>query len=360
MQNATRSRSFLPKSILMITALGLITALGSYKAAAVDVVTDPVGFITLTTHGTLDSGLAYLGLGMTQIPTNIGLVGAVSGSNVTLSNQTLTAGAFNRITSPVTNAAFFIEITSGSNAGLQDDIISNDATSLTVAQNLPASAVGQNYKIYPHWTIAKVFGASDESGLKQGTSSTADQILVPNPVTQGFATYYYATSSKTLTAGWKGTTTGNTDQSATTMYIDQGFLIKKQTDTNLTVKLVGAVKLGNTQIPLGTANNYAGNVYASSSNTLGTSGLFTDGNQTDSVVAGTSSTGDQVLIHNDVTGAFSTYYYATSSKTLTAGWKGTTTGNTDQSGVQIPQGACVIIKIQTPRPGFDWLTSAPY
>lgn len=356
MQKATRS--FLPKSILGIT-LGLITALGSYKAAAVDVVTDPVGFITLTAVGTVGaSGLSYLGLGMTQVPTNIGLIGAVSGTKLTLSNQTLTAGAFNQVAA---GPQYFIEITSGPKAGLMDDIVSNDTAAVFTSTNDSGLiSAGQTYKLYPHWTIAKVFGANNESGLKPGTTTTADQIQMFNPLTQGFANYYYATSSKTISAGWKATTTGNTDQSATTMYIDQGFLLKKQTTTNLTVKLVGAVKLGPTIIPLSALNNLAGNVYATTAMTLSNSMLYNGGNQTNSVVPGTTTTADLVQFHNDVTGGFAVYYYATSSKTISAGWKRTTTGNTDQGGVSIPMGANVLVQIKSPRPGFNWVAPAPY
>jgi len=161
-----------------------------------------------------------------------------------------------------------------------------------------------------------------------------------------------------LTAGWKNAT-GLTDASLVPLYNDQGVLINRRASTNLTVALVGAVKLGKTIIPLAPLNNFAGNVYATGSTALSNSALYTDGLQTDSVVAGTLATADLVLIHNDVTGAFSTYFYATASKTLTAGWKNAT-GLTDASGVPIPLGAQVLIQIKSPRPGFNWVAPAPY
>jgi len=353
MQNATRKRSFLPKSIMVVTALGLITVLGSYKAAATDVVTDPVGFITLTAYGTSGaSGKSYLGLGMTQIPTNVGLVSAVSGLQATLSSP-LPNGGFNKVGA---NAAYFITVTTGSVAGVMSDIVSNNGTSVFTSEALPAASVGQNYEIIPHWTIASVFGPNDESGLQKGNASTADLIQIFNPVTQAYAPYYYAVSSKTVTAGWKDSL-GN-DAAATTMYIDQGFLIQKATTTNLTVKLVGAVKLGPTVIPLGANKNYVGNVYASGNMTLGTSMLYNGGNPTNSLVAGNASTADLVQIYDSVAGSYSPYYYATSSKTVTAGWKNSLGG--DATNVQIPLGRNILIQIIGGRTGFDWTPAAPY
>ena len=54
-----RGSSFLPKLTFVIT-LGLITAATGFKASAVDVFTDPVGFITLNAVG---NGLSFDALG---------------------------------------------------------------------------------------------------------------------------------------------------------------------------------------------------------------------------------------------------------------------------------------------------------
>src|ERR1017187_2627452 len=79
MQQAQHARgwNFLPKLTFVIT-IGLITAATGFQARALDVFTDPVGFITLTAEGTAGPGsspaLSLLGLGMTQIVANRGAI----------------------------------------------------------------------------------------------------------------------------------------------------------------------------------------------------------------------------------------------------------------------------------------------
>src|ERR1035438_7164070 len=90
-----RGSSFLPKLTFVIT-LGLITAATGFKASAVDVFTDPVGFITLTAEGTAGPGspaYSFLGLGMTPILANRGAITTISGNDITV-NNTLTANQF--------------------------------------------------------------------------------------------------------------------------------------------------------------------------------------------------------------------------------------------------------------------------
>jgi len=361
MQQAQHARgwNFLPKLTFVIT-IGLITAATGFQARAVDVFTDPVGFITVNP---VPNGLAFIGLGLTQIPALRGVVGTVSGQQVPV-NSTLTPGQY---AEGPRGPLFYIEDVNSNSAyaGFTDDIISNDANNVyTLFNDSVQIAANDSFKIYPHWTIAAVFGATDQAGLQPGSATTADQILIQNPNLPGqpLATYYYNNvTSKILTPGWRGASSGNTDVSQTPLYNDQGVLIGRQVSTNLSYLLVGGVKLGPTLIPLGGTNNFAGNVYATSAMTLSNSHLYTNGNPSDSLVAGSAATADQVLIHNDATGALTTYYYNNvTSKILTPGWRGAATGNTDQSGATIPMGAFVLIELQSGRPGFNWAEPAPY
>jgi uncharacterized protein (TIGR02597 family) len=356
--NYARGLRFLPKVATIIT-VGLISASIAYQASAqVNVYTDPVGFITITAEGTSGPGsspaLSFWGLGMTQIPALRGAVTAVSGQAVAVGG--LTAGQFNA--GPRGNLYYIEDVNSNSaNAGLTDDILSNDANNVYTEFSDPI-VVGDNVKIYPHWTISSVFGPQDQAGLLQGAAGSCDEILIQNPVSQLYSTYYYATATKSLSAGWKSTAGGNTDYSTLPIYQDQGLLISRVVSTNLAYQLVGAVKLGATQIPLLTNNNFAANVYAASTITLANSGLYTDGNATDSFVAGSAGSTDEILIHNDATGLYSTYYYATATKSLSAGWKSTAGGNTDQSQTILPLGSTVLIEMK--HPGFIWKEGAPY
>jgi uncharacterized protein (TIGR02597 family) len=352
MQQVQQARgwSFLPKLTFVIT-IGLITATTGFKASAVDVFTDPVGFITLTAVGTAGPGspaYSFLGLGMTQIIANRGAISGIAGTAITV-NNTLTAGQF--AVGPQ-GPLFFIEFLDGANPGLQDDVVSNSATQVFTANNDSAAIAGAaTYKIYPHWTLSSAFGPTDQSGL----TPVVDQILIQNPLTQGFSTYFYATASKVFTAGWKQAGQGNTDFGQTPLYNDQGVLINRAASTNLSIMLVGAVKLAKTIIPLGPTNNFTANIYASSV-LLSNSALFTDGSSTDSLVAVT----DQVLIHNDANGSFNTYFFATASKVFTAGWKQAGQGNTDFGGTPIPIGSQVLIQLAPGHNGFNWVEPAPY
>jgi len=368
MQQAQHARgwNFLPKLTFVIT-IGLITAATGFQARAVDVFTDPVGFITLTAEGTSGPGsspaYSFQGLGMTQIPALRGVVGTVSGQQVPV-NSTLTPGQY---AEGPRGPLFYIEDVNSNSAyaGFTDDIISNDANNVyTLFNDSVQIAANDSFKIYPHWTIATVFGATDQAGLQQGTGTTADQILIQNPNLPGqpLATYFYNNATtKSLTPGWRGTASGNTDVSQTPLYSDQGVLIGRQVSTNVSYLLVGGVKLGPTLIPLSGTNNFAGNVYATSAMTLSNSHLYTDGLPSDSLVAGTGTTADQVLVHNDVTGGLTVYFYNNATtKSLTPGWRSTSSGNTDQSGATIPMGAFVLISLQPGHPGFNWAEPAPY
>jgi uncharacterized protein (TIGR02597 family) len=343
---------FLPKLAFIIT-VGVITVAVSYQAMATDVFTDPVGFITLTVQGS--NGLSTVGakslqgLGMTQLATNRGTVASVATNGITDSSATWADNDY-------TNGLFFIEITSGPNAGLIDDVKAASGslkTVYTAADNSSLVSGGVTYKIYPHWTLATVFGPNDESGLRKGSLSTADQILVFNPINQQFTTYFFS-SGGAVGVGWRST--GSTDQSNTKLYLDQGLLLNRRDSTNLLVKLVGGVKLGNTIIPIGQTNNFAGNVYATSAMTLTNSNLL-NGDPAKSLTGGSLSTADQVLILNPATGLFTTYFWSTGGA-VGVGWR--STGSTDQGGTPIALGTSPLIIRKAPRAPVNWYVPAPY
>ncbi len=346
--------SFLSRSAIFALAIASATVTVTPPASAVDVYTDPVGFISHTIVGTNGiSGPAYslLGLGMTQLVTNRGVITATAGTKLTV-NNTLPAAGFN---SGANGPLYFIEVTSGATAGVNEDIVSNDTTSVFTATDvsslMPATST---YKIYPHWTIAKVFGPANEAGL-----NTADQILIQNPLTQAFTTYFFSTGGK-AGVGWRNPGTGADDKATVPLYIDQGVLLKRALANTITNKLVGAVKLGagavsngNTLVPIVPLKNLVGNVYATSSMTLSNSNLYTGNSAT-----GLTST-DQVLIHNDQTGVFTTYFWSTGGK-AGVGWRTAAGGATEQGTTPIPIGASVLIQLAPGNPGFNWNAKAAY
>jgi uncharacterized protein (TIGR02597 family) len=356
--NMQRGLRFLP-IVGFITTVGLISASMSNQASAQNVYTDPVGFITLNVQGG-SAAYSFLGLGMTQVPVLRGATTTITGTQVTL-GQTLTPGQYNpaNTVGAATDPSYFIEFTSGPNAGLLDDIVSNDAAAVyTATDDSSMESGGVTFKIYPHWTIGQVFGPSNSAGLGGATSaSAADNILVWNPNTQGPATYYFKTGGLGGT-GWRSTASTSINTSNSVLYIDQGFQIFRHVSTNVTVQLVGGVKLSNTlSVVVGSGYTFAGNVEAAGI-PIGTSGLYT-GNNTTGLNGGTSaSAADNVLIWNPATQGSATYYFKTGGLGG-SGWRSTASTSVDASTNQIPLGA--FAEIQRKISGaFTWTIPNQY
>ena len=114
-----------------------------------------------------------------------------------------------------------------------------------------------------------------------GSSSSADNILVWNPVTQLPVTYWYKTTTLAGGTGWRqGATTFNAAN--TVLYVDQGFYVLRRAATPVAVQLVGGVKLSNTVsfVYAGPSKyTYAANVEAAGI-PLSASGLWTGSSAT--------------------------------------------------------------------------------
>ena len=358
MQRAISARGlrFLPKVVTIIT-VGLISAAIAYQATAqVNVYTDPVGFITLNA---VASGYSYQGLGMTQIPVLRGAISAVSGQQVTL-NSTLTAGQYNptNTVGSATDPSFFIEYTSGVAAGVMDDIVSNDTASVYTSIADGANP-GDTFKIYPHWTLGQVFGATNQAGFQGGSgASAADNILVFNPVTQGPVQYWYKTSSLGGGTGWRqGATTFSAANAV--LYIDQGYSILRRGATPVSVQLVGGVKLSNTVSYIYGPNKYTctGNVEAAGI-PLSASGLYTGSTATGFQGGSGASAADNVLIWNPLTqGPVHVLVQDEFSRGGTGWRQGALTA--DASTNQIPVGGMAKI-LRRSGSAFNWTIPAQY
>jgi len=354
MQQAQQPRgwNFLPKLTFVIT-IGLITAATGFQARATDVFTDPVGFITMNP---VPSGIAFIGLGLTQIPAVRGLAGTASGTQLPV-NVTLTPGAFNATSE---GAQFYVENvnTNSANAGFSDDVVSNDAANLYLANADGAFiANGDGIKVYPHNTLNTVFGPQDQGGLVgSNTQSLADNIIVFNPVTQLPQVYWYR--ANTATPGWRGPAGTGTDAGNTPLYVDQSLEIQsKYATTSNSVKLVGAVKLGNTQtvVPsLGYA--FVGDMYATSL-TLSNLNLHTGNANTGVIGSNTQSLADNIVVFDPVAQLPVTYWFR--ANTATPGWRGPQGTGVDAGTNVLPIG-CVLQIQRKYSPSFTWTLPAQY
>ncbi len=329
----------------------MLTAATGFKASAVDVFTDPVGFVTANP---VPNGFAFIGVGLTQIPAVRGLVGAVSGQTVPV-NVALTPAAFNATSQ---GAQFYIEDLTGANAGFSDDIVSNDAANVYTANNDTGFLVnGDSFKIYPHQTLNTVFGPQNQAGLFGSNNAVnADNVIVWNPVTQSPVTYFY--KSTTATPGWRGPAGLLVDAGNTPLYVDQDIEIQsKSATTSNSFKIVGAVKLGPTitVVPAG-GFAFVGDMYATSL-TLSNLNLYTGNPNTGVFGSNNAVNADNVIIWDPVAQSPITYFFK--STTTTPGWRGPQGLLVDAGTNVLPLG-CVLQIQHKVAPTFTWTLPAQY
>ena len=335
------------KKFALTASIALLVAPAFAQTTAT---TDPVGYITLALAGSGTSGLTFSSLGLTRTVSYQGSAETLGTNTIVDNEATWTDNQYNG-----TGNAFYAEITSGPGVGQMYDITATTASSktITLGQNLAAGVVAPvTFKIRQHWTLGSVFGAANEGGLTGGTSTTADQILVYNGV--GYDTFYYSTGGL-VGVGWRkvGSSPANLTQANTVLYPEDGLVVKRLGATATNVVLMGNVKTGQTSIAVSTGINIVSNVYAAGQ-TLASSLLYT-GSSTTGLASGTSSTADQVLIWNQATSGYDTFYYS-SGGLVGIGWRkvGSSPANADQSAVALPVASSLIINRKNVA-AFKWV-----
>jgi uncharacterized protein (TIGR02597 family) len=313
-------------------------------------VASPVsGFYTFQIWGSdvpSTPALSFVGLGLTRPVVYRGRLDNFGSGMVTDSHAQWSDGQFEGANGP-----HYIELTSGQYAGLTADIATCSGTTRTLALSVDLSPLlsgGEAYCIRPCWTLASVFGPNDEAGLGGGSSVTADEILVLDTCTGVYSSYYYKTAGLGGT-GWRSTTSPFTDQSNARISLGQGILVQRKQPGDISLKLFGTVKAGNTLLPVAPGLNIVANI-APTGMMLGNSGLYT-GDSGTGLAGGSLTSADQVLLFDGVT--YQTYYYKTTGLGGT-GWRSASGSSLDASDTIIPPGGAVLIQRATSRPGFYW------
>lgn len=334
-------------NLLRLAAVILIGSASSILAQTT-VTTDPVGFITLNSGGNgggAEPSFSFRSLGMTRAVEYQGSAESV-GTNTLVDNEaTWTDNQFNGAA-----GAHFVEIISGPRAGTTYDIQTTAAASktLTLTQNLGSGITAPvSFKVRKHWTIATVFGANNEGGLTGGTSTTADQIMVQNGAS--FDSYYFQTSGGGG-IGWRKSGVPDVDASGTVLFPEEGMIIKRTQSAAANVVLLGAVKTGQTSVPIVQGNNLIGNVYAANL-TLASSNLYT-GDPGTGVAGGAQGDADEVLIYNETTKNYVTHYYKIGGLGGN-GWRNANDGS-DATSASIPVGSSIIVR-RKGATGFNWV-----
>jgi len=348
------------KGILAIVMLSCMATFTAVNSNATTVATDPGGYITQSIAGSAAGNFTYVSLGMTQFPVWRGAITSIGANTLTDSNALWATGQY---TNTTFGSGYYIEITSAATTGGVNDVvgltddITNSASGgvLYTAYNNYYSnlAVGDTYKIYPHWTLDTAFGPPAQSGLAgAGTSAAADDVFVFNPSTQQTAEYWYKNTGSSASQGWK---TSTSVAGPTVLYNDQGIIIQRNVASPTSWKLVGAVKLGPTLQPGVYLYNYVGNVYAAGF-TLDSMVLYTTNTATGVAGGGTSSAADDVFVFNSSTQQTAEYWYKNTGSSASQGWK---TGTSAAGSTAIPLGTVLVIE-RNLNASFNWTQPAPY
>ena len=344
-------RRFLPTSL--IGGFASVFALVQV-AIAQSVTTDPVGFINFNiqgTNGASNGALTFLGLSFTQPVSYQATFSSANGTTLTDSNATWVDDQFNGA-----NGSFYVELITGNGTGMTSQITATVAAthSIKTADDL-SSFVNANtgYKIRQNWTLGSVFGTGSTLVLNAGTATSADEVLVYSSKTQSYTIYYYKSGGLGGT-GWRTTSDPSTDQTATPFLPAAGVVVKRAQSSSLSFPLTGAVKVGQSSIPIGTGLSLVSNVYPAGNLTLGNSNLISSG-----FTGGTATSSDEVQIYNSGTGLYTTYYFKSGGLGGT-GWRTTSDPSTDQSGVAIPSGESIFVQRNQNRPAFNWTLPQPF
>ena len=261
-------------------------------------------------------------------------------------------GAFNG-----SNGPHYLEITSGPYEGFTTAIASTQAATKSLLLDVDIASLltgGESYKIRPEWTLAAIFGPADESGLGSGSLVTADEVLMLDPGTGMYRTYYYKTIGLGG-IGWRSTSSPFADQSNTPLCLGQGLIICRKRASDISLKLFGAAKSDKTLLQISPGMNIQANV-APMAMTLASSGLYT-GDQATGLAGGSISSADKILLFDGET--YQTFYYQKIGLGGT-GWRSAVAPFLDASATIIPAGSALVIQRMTSRAGFFWAVPAPF
>lgn len=340
---------FVIRTLSLFFSLVLVPVLCAQTAPTYSPV---VGFEKITISGTGGSGPAKLSFGampLVPILQAAGSMSSASGTTLADSTATWSNDQFNG-----SNGRHYLEIvsvhgsTTASGVGTTYDIADTTAPgTLTLSRSLDSGVTAPlGYLIRKHWTLAAVFGVTNDSGLQGGTATTADQVHVWNKT--GYDIYYYQTAGIGGT-GWRKTGDQTTDASGTVIDPSNCLISKRGQSASTTVTVLGAVKTGATRYDITPGYNLVPNPNALAM-TLASCGLYT-GDAGTGVAGGTAASADQVLLWNG--SGYDTYYYQTSGIGGT-GWRKTGDQTTDASTATIAVGTSFIVR-RLHGGGFAWM-----
>jgi hypothetical protein len=269
-----------------------------------------------------------------------GTVTALTANTLEDADASWAAGQFG------TNGAFYVEFDCGTMA----DILGCDAVArrLVVSGPLPDTiTVGDSYRIRRHWTLAGIFGARNEAGLKAGINPTeADMVVLLLPETQEQRRCFYV-NAPGYEGWWDYGMRVRMDNQV--IYPEQGVAVERKNPANVVVCASGVSKQSLTRVPISPGDNLVGLVDCFSPRRLSELGLYT-GDPATGVAAGENINGADNLVIIRPNGEFTYFYYA--GRYAAAGWYDSSYGPAND--VLISPGSVFSVRRKGSRGLFFW------
>ncbi|MDP0497359.1 MAG: TIGR02597 family protein [Verrucomicrobiota bacterium JB024] len=257
---------------------------------------------------------------------------------------------------------YYVEITSGDKEGQLFEVLatgSGASASMTVGADLSgldSAFSGATFAIRRKHTIGSVFGENNEAGFRPGQNDT-EADLIYNLYGGVFETIYYQDDQIGIFGdGWRVTGDFFTDASDVCIDPDFGVFVAKRDNNAINVVSVGDVKLGTARTAIVQGFNPVISKFPVSM-TLGTCGLYDSENP---VLTGGQNDTEADLVYVLVNGQFIAYYYQVDQIGIFgSGWRKLGDFFADQSSVEIPSGAPVIVFRRSATP-VEWVKMQPY
>ncbi len=237
----------------MKTNLSILTGVASLAAlmqgaVAQSATTEPVGYITVNVNSAA-AGLSFISPSLVNKVEYSGAISTVTSSSIGVSGTPFSANQFAPVSitvggTPTNFPAYWVEVTSGSNAGAWTNVSGNPTTSaVNTEDDMDVFAnPGDTIRIRKHVTINDFFGSGNAAGLIGAADpSQADSVRILNPTTKAVKKYFFYDDGSTAT--W----VSEDFDEVGSLPIEPGqglFVVRKTGATALSFTFTGHVKTG--------------------------------------------------------------------------------------------------------------------
>ncbi len=354
-------RSLLSLTLFSVCALLLV----SHSAAQTTVTSDPVGF---TTTSCLSNSDTFVTLPFTRVPDFVGAISIdASGNTLTVSGAPWTANQF-VYNNPNQRNHYYVLIGTGGSSNPKEghiyNVTGNTTNQLSVdttMDNLSGVLLNTQILVIPHWTLARVFPATDAGISFTPTTS------VPNYKTQILPNFAFTNSNLPVSptyyfdTAWRRAGDASTDYGDDVIAPNSYFVVRNANGAaTLPFATVGSVLMKKFATPLVSTTGFQPKDNPAAmirpvDVTLNASGLSpADG----SFVASSSSKGikdkgrittrDQLLLFDNAQVAMnkspSAVYYYSDAIGKAGGWRLSGDGLTNHNNDVIPAGTAMVIR----------------